>query len=325
MSAEKRILVTGAAGFIGSHTCKLLSTSGYLPIAYDNLSTGRRDAVRFGPFVQGDILDRAALDRALGEWRPEAVIHFAARASVADSFVAPDRYYRDNVVGLLNVLDAIRTAKVGKIVFSSSCATYGVPDRLPIVETCPQAPVNPYGETKLIGERLIRDYGRAFGVKYVVLRYFNASGADREGELRERHDPETHLVPRALMAAAGTISHLDVFGDDYDTPDGTCIRDYIHVEDLADGHVRALAYLDANEEPLQVNLGSGKGTSIRDILTTVEAITCRKVRVRFSPRRDGDPAALYADPAKAKSRLDFITRCSDIETIVGTAMKSFGL
>ena len=325
MSTNNHILVTGGAGYIGSHTCKLLSRSGYLPIVYDNLSSGHRDAVRYGPFCYGDTLDRLTLDRALAEWKPAAVIHFAACAYVGESVVSPDKYYRNNVIGLLSLLDSMRANNVRKIVFSSSCATYGVPDQLPITEDAPQRPINPYGETKLIGEHIIRDYGRAYGIRSVALRYFNASGADREGELAERHDPETHLIPRALMAAAGTIPHLDVFGSDYDTPDGTCIRDYIHVEDLAEGHMRALAYMHQNEDPLQVNLGTGAGVSIREVLLAIERASNRQVPVCMSARREGDPAALFADPTRARETLGFVTKCSDIETIIASAQKSFGL
>ena len=322
---DKRILVTGGAGFIGSHTCKLLRDEGYQPIVYDNLSTGHRELVKFGPFVHGDICDGGAFRRALNAWRPEAVIHFAASAYVGESVAVPDRYYNNNVVGLLQVLDAMRQCNVSKIVFSSSCATYGIPDQLPISESLAQRPINPYGETKLIGERIIRDYVAAFGLQAVTLRYFNASGADRSGVLREIHDPETHLIPRALMAAAGTIPHLDVFGDDYPTPDGTCVRDYVHVEDLADGHLRALRYLNAGDGCTFFNLGTGKGTSIREIIASIEAVFQVKIPTRVLPRRPGDPATLYADATLAGEVLKFTPRYSDLATIVATAGKSFGL
>ena len=222
-------------------------------------------------------------------------------------------------------MDALRSADIRRIVFSSSCATYGVPEDLPITEDSPQRPINPYGETKLIGEHILRDYGRALGFRHASLRYFNACGADREGKLSERHDPETHLIPRALMAAAGTIANLDVFGDDYDTADGTCIRDYIHVEDLAEGHVRALEYLERNDEPLMVNLGAGVGVSVRQVILEIERSCGRKVPIHMGPRRPGDPAVLYADPARAKERLGFVARYSDMATIINTAKASFGL
>lgn len=322
---DKTILVTGGAGFIGSHTCKLLRAQGYTPVVYDNLSTGHREAVKFGPFVHGDICDGAAMRRALAAWAPEAIIHFAASAYVGESVMEPDRYYQNNVVGLLQVLDAMKLCGVTKIVFSSSCATYGIPDQLPISETIPQRPINPYGETKLIGERILRDYAHAFGLKAVMLRYFNAAGADRDGVLRERHDPETHLIPRALMAAAGTITHLDVFGDDYPTPDGTCVRDYIHVEDLADGHLRALRHLDTAAGCAAFNLGTGTGTSIREIIASIETIFRVTIPVRTLPRRPGDPASLYADATLAGTVLGFAPLFSDLDTIVTTAGRTFGL
>lgn len=318
---NSRILVTGGAGFIGSHTCKLLARRGYEPVTYDNLSTGHRDLVRFGPFEQGDILDQERLLEALKRWRPEAVIHFAASAYVGESVVAPDKYYRNNVVGLLSLLDTLRKAGVDKVVFSSSCAVYGVPDRLPISESCPTHPLSPYGETKLMGERILRDYDTAFGMRHVALRYFNAAGADGDGELSERHDPETHLIPRALMAATGRIERLEVFGDDYDTPDGTCVRDYIHVEDLADGHIRALKYLAEGKPSLQVNLGTGRGTSIKEIFAAIERVTNRKVPVKFVARRPGDPALLYADASLVRKVFDFTPSRSDLDNIIRTAVQ----
>jgi UDP-arabinose 4-epimerase len=319
---NSRIVVTGGAGFIGSHTCKLLARLGYEPITYDNLSTGHRDAVRYGPFEQGDILDQDRLNAVLNHWRPEAVIHFAASAYVGESVASPDKYYRNNVVGLLSLLDAMRRAGLDKVVFSSSCAVYGVPDKLPISETSSTRPLSPYGETKLIGERILRDYGAAYGMRHVALRYFNAAGADSDGELGERHDPETHLIPRALMAATGLIDHLEVFGDDYDTPDGTCIRDYVHVDDLADGHVRALRYLADGNASLQVNLGTGTGTSIKEVFAAIERVTNRKVPVKFVARRPGDPAALYADAVLVRKVLDFTASRSDIDNIIRTAVRS---
>ncbi len=323
--ADRTILVTGGAGFIGSHTCKLLKEEGYNPVVYDNLSTGHRELVQFGPFVHGDINDGGAVRHALDVHRPEAVIHFAASAYVGESVTAPDRYYRNNVVGLLSVLDSMRQCGVAKLVFSSSCATYGIPDALPIAETSLQRPINPYGETKLIGEHVIRDYAQAFGLNAVMLRYFNASGADRSGRLREIHDPETHLIPRALMAAAGLIPHLDIFGDDYPTADGTCVRDYVHVEDLADGHLRALRHLDGHPGHAAFNLGTGQGTSIREIVSSIERIFGVRIPVRILPRRPGDPAALYADASLAQRVLAFAPRFSDIDTIVASAGRTFGL
>jgi UDP-arabinose 4-epimerase len=258
------------------------------------------------------------------EWTPQAVIHFAAFAYVGESVAEPDRYYRNNVAGTLTLLEAMRLTGITDIVFSSSCATYGAPDELPIRETTAQRPINPYGETKLICERMLRDFTNAYGFRHVVLRYFNACGADRDGELSERHDPETHLIPRALMAASGRLKRIDLFGADYNTPDGTCIRDYIHVEDLADGHVRALEYIGSNQQALSVNLGSGKGASVIEILADVQRVTGKEVPKRTLPRRAGDPAALYADVSLAQEKLGFQTRFSDIETIIRTAARSFG-
>ncbi len=320
-----RIVVTGGAGFIGSHTCKLLAQQGYEPIAYDNLSTGHRDAVRYGPFEHGDVLDQDRLHAVLHRWRPEAVIHFAASTYVGESVTSPDKYYRNNVIGLLSLLDAMRRVSLDKVVFSSSCAVYGTPDELPVSEACPLRPLSPYGRTKLMGERILQDYASAYGMRHVALRYFNAAGADSEGELAERHEPETHLIPRALMAATGVIDHLEVFGDDYDTPDGTCIRDYVHVEDLADGHVRALRYLSDGNVSLQANLGTGVGTSIKEIFAAIERVTNFKVPAKFIARRIGDPAALYADATLVRNILDFTATRSQLDHIIRTAARGLEL
>ncbi|QIG52019.1 UDP-glucose 4-epimerase GalE [Nordella sp. HKS 07] len=321
----QRILVTGGAGYIGSHTAKLLRSGGFEPVVYDNLVSGNRKSVRWGPFVQGDILDTSYLADVLAKYAPAAVIHFAASAYVGESVEDPSKYYKNNVAGTLSLLDACRQASVDKIIFSSSCATYGVPASLPITETTPQNPINPYGRTKLIAEHMLKDYAAAYGLRYVALRYFNACGADPDGELGEWHDPETHLIPKALLAAGGRISHLPVFGDDYETPDGTCVRDYIHVSDLARAHLLALEHLKAGGENLAVNLGTGKGSSIREILDAVARSTGRQVPIELHPRRPGDPPALYADPALAQRTLGFATQCSDLDTIVRTAAPFFGL
>ena len=323
--SKRRLLVTGGAGYIGSHTCKALAAIGIEPITFDNLVTGHRDAVRWGPFVRGDILDTDHLTDTLLRYQPEAIVHFAAFAYVGESVVEPAKYYRNNVAGSLSLLDAARASGVRRIILSSSCATYGVPQELPIVETTAQEPINPYGRSKLMVEQLAQDYAAAYGLRTVSLRYFNACGADPAGELAERHEPETHLIPRALMAAAGKIPHLDVFGDDYATPDGTCVRDYIHVTDLAEAHVLAANYLNHGGDSLEVNLGTGKGLSIREILSAIERVTGSPVPVRMSPRRAGDPPALYADPSLARQWLGFVAKHSDIDTIVRTAAPSFGL
>lgn len=319
-----RVLVTGGAGFIGSHICKALSRSGLVPVAYDNLSTGHQDNVRWGKLVKADLHDRFALKTALAAFQVECVVHCAANAYVGESVENPQKYYRNNVAGSLALLDACRDQNVERIVFSSSCATYGIPAVFPIDERTEQVPINPYGRTKLIFEMMLRDYGAAYGSRFVTLRYFNASGADPEGELQERHDPETHLIPRALMAASGS-GQLQIFGSDYPTPDGTCVRDYIHVSDLARAHVAAVRRLLDGGGSLTLNLGSGRGTSIREVLDAIHRVTKKTVPTSFEPRRAGDPPVLYADTRKAETDLGFRPELSDIDTIIRTAAPSFGL
>jgi len=322
---EGPVLVTGGAGFIGSHTRKLLAAAGIEPVVYDNLSTGHRAAVRWGPFVEGDIADIELLSGTLRRYAPHTVIHFAASAYVGESVEDPAKYYWNNVVGSLSLLEACRRQRVMRIVFSSSCATYGTPDELPIKETTPQNPISPYGRSKLMVEQILEDYSRAYGLRYVSLRYFNACGADPDGELAEKHDPETHLVPRALLSASGALRELAIFGDDHATADGTCVRDYVHVTDLARAHVQAVGYLAAGEGNLAANLGSGKGTSIRQVLEAINRVTARPVPVVIEPKRPGDPAMLFADASLASERLGFATPLSDIDTIIRTAAPSFGL
>jgi UDP-arabinose 4-epimerase len=319
------VFVTGGAGFIGSHTCKQLSSVGIEPVAFDNLSTGHRESVRWGPLVEGDILDTERLVGALRLYRPSAVIHFAASAYVGESVTNPGKYYRNNVAGSLSLLEACRAAEVSNVIFSSSCATYGTPESIPINEETPQHPINPYGRSKLICEQLLRDFADAYGLRFVSLRYFNACGADPDGELGEWHDPETHLIPRALMAAAGRLPYLSVFGNDYDTPDGTCIRDYIHVCDLARAHIEAVRYLVAGGESIALNLGAGRGMSIRDVLSAIERVTGRRAPIVYEPRRPGDPPVLVAHTKAAKKHLGFSAELSDIDTIIRTAAPCFGL
>ena len=319
------VLVTGGAGFIGSHTCKRLAEQDFVPVVYDNLSTGHRANVGWGPLVEGELEDTERLATTIRTFLPECVIHFAASAYVGESVEDPGKYYRNNVAGSIALLEACRATGLARIVFSSSCATYGVPQRLPITEDTEQFPINPYGRTKLMIELMLGDYARAYDFRSVALRYFNAAGADPEGQLTERHDPETHLIPRALMAAAGRIERLDIFGDDYATPDGTCIRDYIHVTDLADAHVAAVNYLNDGGEVLRANLGSGHGTSIREVLEAIDRVTGRQVPVQMLPRRPGDPPVLYADTSRARQQLGFRPAFSDIETIIRTAAPGFGL
>lgn len=323
MTLPGRILVTGGAGYIGSHCCKALAKAGATPVVFDNLSRGHADAVQWGPLIKGDLRDRDLLLGALKEQRIDAVVHFAALAYVGESVDHPQMYYDNNLGGMIALLDAMQRADVRTIVFSSSCATYGVPQHLPIAETTPQAPINPYGRTKLICEWMLEDAAKATGLRYAALRYFNAAGADPYGELAERHDPETHLVPLALMAALGTAGPLGVFGADYPTPDGTCIRDYIHVDDLARAHVLALEALYDDTRSLKLNLGTGKGTSVRQVIDSVERVTGKRVPLFEAPRRPGDPPELVASPGRAEEVLGFKTRWNDIDEIVGHAAPWF--
>jgi UDP-arabinose 4-epimerase len=316
------VLVTGGAGFIGSHTCKTLAAHGFLPVTFDDLSRGHADFVRWGPLVKGDILDLAALSAAFERHRPDAVIHFAALAYVGESMSHPLAYYRVNVAGLVNVLDAMLRYGTRTIVFSSSCATYGIPDRLRIAENTPQRPINPYGRSKLAGEQILADVGTAEGFHFAMLRYFNAAGADPERELVERHNPETHLIPLAIDAATGRGPALQIFGTDYPTADGTCERDFVHVSDLAAAHVDALRHLNASNPSLILNLGTGKATSIRNVITTVERVTGRAVPVMHAARRLGDPPILVADASLAYGLIGFKPRLSDIDTIVATAWQA---
>ena len=315
-----KILVTGGAGYIGSHTCKLLARAGMEPVVYDNLCTGHRDAVLFGAFEEGDILDGARLDAVMVRHRPACVVHFAASAYVGDSVRDPAAYYRNNIVGSLSLLDAMRRNDVKRIVFSSSCATYGEPALLPIVETMPQHPINPYGFTKLAIEHALADYGRAYGIGWVALRYFNAAGADPEGALGERHDPETHAIPLCIQAALGQIPAFNVFGSDYSTPDGSAVRDYVHVCDLGDAHVRAVQWLDQGGISGAYNLGTGIGTSVLEIVRAVEAASGRTVPLNVVARREGDPPSLFASAEKARKDLGWRPAFVSVDDVVGTAV-----
>lgn len=314
-----RVLVSGGAGYVGSHACRALAEAGFLPVTYDDLSRGHRSLVRYGPFEAGDIRDRQQLDAVLAAHAPIAVLHFAALAYVGESVTDPARYYAVNLAGALCLLEAIRARGIAPLVFSSTCATYGVPAIQPIVESTPQEPINPYGRSKLMVEQILRDLSAAEGVRSVSLRYFNACGAHPSGEIGEMHDPEPHLVPRAIMAARGEIEALDVFGADYPTPDGTAIRDYVHVCDLADAHVAALRYLLEGGETIALNLGTGRGHSVREIVAAVQRVSGRDVPVRLAPRRPGDPARLVADAAAAARALGFTARWTDIDRVIRTA------
>src|SRR6185369_9403550 len=273
------ILIVGGAGYIGSHTAKLVAASGRRPVVFDNLVYGHRAAVKWGPLVEGDLADPAAIRRALSEHAVEAVIHFAAYAYVGESMTDPGKYFRNNVAGTINLLDAMVARGVRHLVFSSTCATYGLPREVPISEDHPQVPVNPYGESKLAVERILHWYGQAHGLRYAALRYFNAAGADPDAEVGEDHDPETHLIPLAIAAARGQGEALSIFGTDYPTPDGTAVRDYIHVADLAQAHVAALAALEKGAASLRLNLGTGRGSSVREVVAAVERATGSKVPV----------------------------------------------
>src|SRR3984957_10189104 len=317
---SQSVLVTGGAGYIGSHACKALARAGYVPVTYDNLSRGHRHAVRWGPLVEGDVGDRAAVAAALKAHGISSVMHFAAFAYVGESGTDPALYYRNNVIGTLARWDGMRDVGVDRIVFSSTCATYGLPEIMPIAETTPQHPVNSYGETKLAIERALYWYENAYGLRSVALRYFNASGCDRGGEIGEEHDPETHLIPLVLRAALGSGPPVSIFGTDYQTQDGTAIRDYIHVEDLASAHVRALDYLAEGGASAAVNLATGRGYSVREIVDAVARAVGHGVPQREAPRRPGDPPALVADPSLARSLLGWQAECSDLDTIIRTAL-----
>jgi UDP-glucose-4-epimerase GalE len=315
----RNVLVTGGAGYIGSHAAKALARAGMRPVVYDNFVYGNRWAVKWGPLVEGDIRDRAALLDAFSRYEIDAVMHFAAFAYVGESMAQPGRYFDNNVTGSFNLLESMQLAKIRNIVFSSTCATYGTPDSVPITEETPQRPVNPYGETKLMIERALHWYGEAHGISSLALRYFNASGADAEGEIGEAHDPETHLIPLVLDAAAGTRPAIDVFGTDYPTRDGTCERDYIHVSDLADAHVQALRYLAEGGQTTAINLGTGEGHTVREVINAVESVTGRPVPRRETGRRAGDPPILVADARRAAKMLGWTPSRSDLPTIVRTA------
>lgn len=315
------MLVAGGAGYIGSHVCKHLAAAGYVPVTYDSLENGHRSAVRWGPLEVGDLLDQRRLDEVMARHRPEAVLHFAAYAYVGESVEQPLRYYRNNVAGSLALLEAMVDHSIDRIVFSSTCATYGTPASLPIAEGDPQEPINPYGASKLMVERILRDLDTSSGVRSVTLRYFNAAGADPEGEAGEQHDPETHLIPLVLEAAAGDRPHVEVYGDDYPTRDGSCIRDYVHVSDLAEAHVRALGYLEAGGASTALNLGTGIGSSIFEVIDQVRATTGAEVQVRVRDRRPGDPAELVAAPGAAASVLGWQPQRSTLTDIVADAWR----
>lgn len=315
----KTVLVTGGAGYVGSHCCKAFAQAGWNVVTYDNLSRGWREFVQWGDLIEGDIMDPVALKAAMETVKPDALAHFAAFAYVGESVSDPGMYYRNNTLGTLNILDAMVDAGIDKLIFSSTCATYGVPERVPMDEAIPQNPINPYGWSKLFVEKILDDYDRAHGLKSVKLRYFNAAGADFDTETGERHEPETHLIPLALQGQLKDGFELTVFGDDFDTRDGTCVRDYIHVMDLADAHLRALDYLQAGHPSNVFNLGTGTGTTVMEIVEAVERVSGAPVRRKVGARREGDPPALVASARKALEVLGWEPKHSDIDTIIQTA------
>ena len=315
----RAVLVAGGAGFVGAHACKSLARAGFLPIVLDNLSTGHRNFVRWGPLVQADLRDSVTVAETINQHACTAVLHFAAHAYVGESVTDPAKYYENNVAGTLSLLAGMRTAGCDALVFSSTCAIYGQPVEVPIIEDTRPDPINPYGASKLMVERILSDFRSAYGLRSIALRYFNACGADPQSEIGELRDPETHLIPRAMMALQGHIDNFAVFGTDFETPDGTAIRDYVHVSDLADAHVTALRQLLAGSSGGVFNLGTGRGYSVKEVLDAIESETREQLPAVTGPRRSGDPAVLIADPAKAREALGFDPVRSDLQSIIQTA------
>ncbi len=318
------VLVTGGAGYIGSHACKRLAEAGHEPVCFDDFSTGWRDAARFGPVIEGDLLDAAAVREAMRAVRPSAVMHFAALSIVAESMRDPARYWRVNLVGAMNLLDAMQVEGVGSLIFSSTAATYGEPDVALIGEETPQRPSNPYGASKLAIERLIADVALTHRLRATIFRYFNVAGADPAGGLGERHEPETHLIPIVLEAAAGRRTHVTVNGVDYPTPDGSCVRDYLHVCDLAEAHLLGLEKLLGGEAGHALNLGIGRGYSVLEVIAAARSVTGCAIPAEIGPRRGGDPARLVCDGARARAALDWTPRRAALETMIADAWRWFG-
>jgi UDP-arabinose 4-epimerase len=313
------ILISGGAGYIGSQTAKSLSQAGFEPVVYDNLSTGNRWAVQWGPFVEADLCNPRSLRETLKKYNITAAIHFAAHAYVGESVREPRRYFENNVMNTLHFVHALLDEGVNQVVFSSSCAVYGVPECLPISESHSRLPVNPYGDSKLFIERVLNWYGRAYGLRWAALRYFNAAGADPSGELGEVHNPETHLVPRLIEATLGRLESVEIYGIDYPTKDGTAIRDYVHVLDLAEAHVAALQRLISGGESFSANLGTGQGVSVREVISAVERVSGTMINAKTASRREGDPPVLIADPTSAGRILGWHPRHSSLDSIVRSA------
>lgn len=312
------ILVTGGAGYIGSHVCKLLAGRDYVPVAYDNLTRGHRSAVKWGPLEVGDIADRDRLQTVFERYKPAAIMHFAAFAYVGESVENPLLYYRNNVIGSVSLLNAAVEFGPLPVIFSSSCVTYGIPETLPIAEDHPQRPINPYGWSKLFVERILADLDQAYNLPSVSLRYFNAAGADPEGEIGEMHSPETHLIPLVLMAARDGTT-VKIYGADYDTPDGTCIRDYIHVTDISNAHLRALEYLLSNGKTCSLNLANTRGYSVREVIATAERVSGLPITAEVASRRAGDPPVLVGAVEKARSILNWKPARSELDQQIGDA------
>lgn len=314
------ILVTGGAGYIGSHACKLLAAKGHQPVTFDNLSRGHRTAVKWGPLEVGDVGDRKRVRDVLKRYRPRAVMHFAAFAYVGESVAQPMLYYRNNVAGSIALLDVLVDQGPIPVIFSSSCVTYGIPTSLPILEEHPQRPINPYGQSKLLVERMLIDAEKAYGLPWVSLRYFNAAGADPDGEIGEDHSPETHLIPSVLIAARDNKT-VQIFGGDYETPDGTCVRDYVHVVDIAEAHVLALEYLLAEGRSGAFNLANARGYSVREVIATAEAACGRSIATEIAARRPGDPAVLIGSAERAREKLGWEPHRSALDTQIADARK----
>ena len=318
---RKCVLVTGGAGYIGAHACKALAIAGYTPIAYDNFAYGHRQAVKWGPLEEGDIGDRSRLETVIRQYDPVAVMHFAAYAYVGESVEDPAKYYRNNVAGSLTLLECMRSCGINNFIFSSTCATYGMPEQIPIGEGHPQNPINPYGRSKLMIEWILQDFARAYDLRYVSLRYFNAAGGDPDAQIGEDHDPETHLIPIVLDVALGRREHLDIYGTDYDTADGTCIRDYIHVTDLAGAHLLALQYLLDGGQSNVFNLGNDNGFSVREVIAAALKITDCDIPCVESDRRAGDPPSLIGSSAKMRKKLGWKPVYHELEDIIETAWR----
>ena len=315
----KKILVTGGAGYIGSHACKALRAAGWTPVTFDNLVTGWEEAVKFGPFVKGDLRDRAALDRVFAEHNPEAVMHFAALSQVGEAMQQPGLYWDNNVLGSLTLIEAAVSAGCLDFVFSSTCATYGEHDNVVLDETTPQLPLNAYGASKRAVEDILTDFEAAYGLRHVIFRYFNVAGADPEAQVGEFHDPETHLVPLVIQAVEGKRGALTVFGTDYDTPDGTCIRDYVHVCDLVDAHVLGLKWLQEGKGSQVFNLGTGTGFSVMDVIKAAEAVMGRPLPHEIGPRRGGDCTRLVSGSVRARDELGWTPERSDMNRMIADA------